>query len=113
VKDLAMRTVYRSFDEFGEKAAILGNALDLAEGDSMDLLARMSGYESPAQVETGSPESGGLHSREELMARLQAKRPDVPNQRAGEIIDRLQLPVRETRMEKFPESPNAAPNISA
>jgi hypothetical protein len=105
-----MRTPYRSPEQFREKAALLASELMLDKQQALEALAHISGYASPSDI--GHSESDLLSSREELMARLQAIYPEIANDQAAAVIDKLDLPLRETNMEQFSRIPGAAPNIS-
>ncbi|MGV3740823.1 MAG: hypothetical protein ACO1NO_00755 [Burkholderiaceae bacterium] len=107
-----MRTPYRSYEEFQEKAALLADELALAPDEALETLAHISGYEASSDVGTGQAQQEQLSSREELMARLQAIDPGIAHDRAATVIDKLALPVRETDLAKLARSPGAAPNIS-
>jgi len=106
-----MRIFYTGHDQFEGKAALLGDALGLRREEARALLAHLSGYADPASVETGADDKAMRFSREELIARLQAIRPDIPEATAIGIVDRLALPVRDTDMEHIPASPDAVPNM--
>lgn len=108
-----MHTPYDSHEHLLEKAAILADELGLERQHALDALTHISGYESPSTVaqSAGVSETGLLWSREELMARLQALYPDLSNNKAGAVITKLDLPVRETDMARFAQSPGAAPNM--
>lgn len=107
-----MRTPYRSPEHFREKAALLAGELDLGDKEALETLAHLSGYAHPSEVAEQIGEAELLTSREELMARLQAIYPEIANDKAGAVIDRLGLPVRETDLAQLARSPHAAPNIS-
>lgn len=107
-----MHTPYQSLDQFEKKAALLASELDLDGREALTTLAHLSGYEQPADIAFKVPDRDLLSSREELMARLQAIYPHITHDKAVAVIDKLDLPVRETDMALFSKSPSAAPNIS-
>ncbi|MDQ9169479.1 hypothetical protein Q8A64_03535 [Oxalobacteraceae bacterium R-40] len=107
-----MHTPYRSLEQFREKAGLLAAELTLESDEALTTLAHISGYETANDIRFGASASAMLSSREELMARLQAIHPDIGNERAAAVIDKLNLPVRETDMTQLARSPGAAPNIS-
>lgn len=107
-----MHTPYSSLEEFRKKAALLADELALEHEEALEVLAHISGYEHPFDMAHSGSEFDLLSSREELMARLQAIYPHITNDKAGAAIDMLNLPVRETDLNKFSQAPNAAPNIS-
>jgi hypothetical protein len=108
-----MHTPYRSHDHFLQKAALLENELGLDRQGALEALAHISGYDNQSSIaeNPSGPDTGLLWSREELMARLLALYPDLSNESAGAVITKLDLPVRETDMRRFAQSPDAAPNI--
>ncbi len=108
-----MRTPYRSYEEFQEKAALLADELALDRRQALETLAHISGYEKSSDIAADPAPPELLASREELMARLQAIDPGISHARAAAVIDKLELPVRETDLAKLARSPRAAPNISA
>lgn len=107
-----MHTPYRSPEHFQETAALLATELGLDRAEALDALAHISGYEQPSDVATGAHSTDLLSSREELMAKLQAIYPGIVNDQAGAVIDKLDLPMRETDLARLSQSPGAAPNIS-
>jgi hypothetical protein len=74
-------------------------------------MARLAGFDSAQQVQIAPVDPRQLFSREELIARLQAERPDVDNESAARIINSLALPMRDGRLEDVPKSPNVIPNM--
>jgi hypothetical protein len=107
-----MHTPYHSLEQFREKAGLLAGELALESDEALSTLAHISGYETANDIRFSVSESPMLSSREELMARLQAIYPDIDNEKAADVIDKLNLPVRATDMAEFARSPGAAPNIS-
>lgn len=110
-----MHTPYRSMEEFQEKAALLAAELGIDGNEALETLAHISGYEHVPELADGAQDTQDtdlLSSREELMAKLQAIYPHIANNQAGNVIDRLGLPVRETDLARLAQSPGAAPNIS-
>jgi len=106
-----MHTPYLNRNEFEQKADALAAALALERSEAQGLLARVSGYEDAAAVAFGDRDRSLCSSREELIARLQASRPDIESERASDIIDQLRLRVRDADMEHIPASPGAVPNM--
>lgn len=106
-----MQIIFKSIEEFNDKAGILAEALNMDMLDGRSLMAQIAGYDSSVKVQTGTVNIRHAFSREELMARLQSECPNVDNERAARIIDSLALPTRDTRLEDIPESPDAAPNM--
>jgi hypothetical protein len=107
-----MYTPYRSPEQFRAKAALLAAELGLDGEEASKALAHISGYAQPSDIAVGARDTDLLSSREELMAKLQAIYPHVANDKAGMVIDKLGLPVRETDLVRVTQSPGAAPNIS-
>jgi hypothetical protein len=105
-----MRVPYTGHGQFEEKAAILTTALAVGRDEALALLAHLSGYTDVSSVETGVDDKASRFSREELIARLQAIRPDISDERAAGIVDQLALPVRDTDTEHIPASPDTVPN---
>lgn len=108
-----MQIFFESKPQFEEKASSLAALLDIGIEEGRLLMARLSGYASAQQVQTGAIDFRHTFSREELIARLQSERPDIDNDRAAHIVDGLALPTRDARLEDIPQSPDAAPNIGA
>ena len=106
-----MHTPYLNRDEFEHKAGILADALRLQASEARQLLARISGYDDAAAVDFSHQDRSLCSSREELVARLQASRPEVGGDQAAGIIDRLHLAVRDGDIEHVPASPGAVPNM--
>lgn len=106
-----MRIPYTGRGQFEEKAAVLASAFGLDSEEALTLLAHLSGYQDASLVETGVDDKALRFSREELIARLQAIRPDILEDRAIGVVDRLALPVRDTELEHIPASPDAVPNM--
>lgn len=107
-----MHTPYRSPEQFQQKATLLAVELGFDEKQAREVLAHISGYAHPSDIEQSGGEADLLSSREELMAKLQALYPQIENDKAGAVIDKLALPVRETDLARLAQSPGAAPNIS-
>jgi hypothetical protein len=107
-----VRTPYQSYEQFQEKAVLLASELALGRDEALDTLAHISGYGEPSDIGKDQSQPELLSSREELMARLQALYPGIARDQAAAVIDRLDLPVRETDLAKLARSPGAAPNIS-
>lgn len=106
-----MHTPYLSRDEFEQKAGMLAAALSLQQEQAETLLAQISGYADAAAVDFGDRDRSLCSSREELIARLQASRPEVGSERAAEVIDALHLAVRDGDIEHVPASPGVVPNM--
>jgi hypothetical protein len=106
-----MHVPFASREEFEQKAALVADALQLDQPAALELLAQMAGYAGSAELQPGAVPGRQRYSREELMARLQSERPEVGNDAAGALIDRLGLALRDTDMEHIPSSPDAAPNM--
>jgi hypothetical protein len=105
-----MRVPYTGHAQFEEKAAALARVLGAGHDEALALLAHISGYADASSIETGADDKASRFSREELIARLQATRPDISDPKAAEIVDLLALPVRDTNMEHIPDSPHTVPN---
>ncbi|MBV0881729.1 hypothetical protein KTQ42_20820 [Noviherbaspirillum sp. L7-7A] len=106
-----MHTPYLNRDEFERKAGMLADALQLQAGEAQQLLAQISGYGNAAVIDFGHRDRSLCSSREELVARLQASRPEVEGAQAAGIIDRLDLAVRDGDIEHVPASPGVVPNM--
>jgi hypothetical protein len=106
-----MHTPYQNRDEFEQKAGVLADALHLQIDEARHLLAQISGYADAAAVNFGDRDRSLCSSREELIARLQASRPEVGSEQAAEAIDRLHLAVRDGDIAHIPASPGVVPNI--
>lgn len=91
-----MKLSFASYTEFALKADILTKELSLNSEQAAELLALITGYESHSTMQIGTPIEGCSISRDELIRRLMAKRPDVSKVRAVQIIDRLNLHTRQT-----------------
>lgn len=106
-----MHTPYLNRDEFEHKAGVLADALHLQASEARQLLAQISGYADAAAIDFGDRDRSLCSSREELVARLQASRPDVGGEQAAGIIDRLHLNVRDGDIAHMPASPGVVPNM--
>jgi hypothetical protein len=106
-----MHTPYPNRDEFERKAGMLADALQLQAGEARQLLAHISGYDDAAAIDFGHRDRSLCSSREELVARLQASRPEVEGDQAAGIIARLDLAVRDGDIEHVPASPGVVPNM--
>lgn len=106
-----MHTPYLNRDEFEQKAGMLADALSLQQDQAETLLAQISGYADVAAVDFGDKDRSLCSSREELIARLQASRPEVGNAQAAQVIDALNLAVRDGDIEHVPASPGVVPNM--
>jgi hypothetical protein len=106
-----MRTPFADRGEFDEKAAALAAAIDTETRQAQQLLARLAGYDDAAAIEYGAGDRSNWSSREELIARLLASRPDLGDDKAADVIDALALPVRDADMEHIASSPDVIPNI--
>lgn len=106
-----MHTPYLNREEFEQKAGVLADALRLQASEARQLLAQISGYADAAAIDFGNKDRSLCSSREELIARLQAGRPEVSGEQAAEIIDRLHLAVRDGDIEHVPTSPRVVPNM--
>lgn len=106
-----MHTPYHSPEQFREKAALLAGELSLDAQGAQEALAHLSGYEDPSAIGESASDAELLWSREELTARLLAMYPDIAHDRAAAMIDKLDLPMRETDMARLACSPGAAPNM--
>ena len=106
-----MHTPYLDRTEFEQKAHLLADALNLDESAAQTLLARLSGYADERDLAYGDSDRSLCSSREELVARLQASRPEIPNSRAADIIDQLALRVRDGDIGHLPASPGVVPNL--
>lgn len=106
-----MHTPYLNREEFEQKAGELADALRLQGNEAQQLLAQISGYADVAGIDFGDRDRSLCSSREELVARLQASRPEVSGEEAAGIIDRLHLAVRDGDIEHVPASPGVVPNM--
>jgi hypothetical protein len=106
-----MRTAFTSREEFEDRVERLSRALGVDAQTGASLMARLAGFDSAQQVQIAPVDPRQLFSREELIARLQAERPDVDNESAARIINSLALPMRDGRLEDVPKSPNVIPNM--
>jgi hypothetical protein len=108
---MTMHTPYPNREEFEQKAGVLAAALRLQASAAQQLLAQISGYAEAAAIDFGAKDRSLCSSREELIARLQASRPEVSGEAAAGIIDRLHLPMRDGDIEHVPASPGVVPNM--
>jgi hypothetical protein len=106
-----MHTPYLDRTEFEQKAGLLADALNLDHSAAQTLLARLSGYADARELAYGDKDRSLCSSREELVARLQASRPDIAGDKAADIIDRLALRVRDGDIGHLPASPGVVPNM--
>ena len=106
-----MRTPYADRTQFDEKAATLAAELHVDIEQDGQLLAHLSGYDDVAAVEYGAGDKSTWSSREELVARLLSSRPDMANDQAARVIDRLALAVRDADIDHVASSPDAVPNM--
>ncbi len=106
-----MRTPFADRGQFEEKAAVLAAAIHTDMLQAEQLLAHLAGYDDAAAVEYGSGDKSRWSSREELIARLLAGRPELADGEAADVIDRLALPVRDADIEHIASSPDVIPNI--
>jgi hypothetical protein len=108
---IRMRTPFADRSEFDEKAAALAAAIDTDILQAEQLLARLAGYDDVAAIDYGVGDRSNWSSREELIARLLASRPDLADDQAAGVIDRLALPVRDADIDHIASSPDVIPNI--
>jgi hypothetical protein len=106
-----MRTPFADHNQFEEKAAALAAAIDTDMPQARLLLAHLAGYADAAAIEYGGGDKSGWSSREELIARLLASKPDLADGQAADVIDRLALPVRDADFDHIASSPDVIPNI--
>ncbi len=106
-----MRTPFAHRGQFEEKAAALAAAIDTDTPQAQQLLAHLAGYDDAATIEYGGGDKSKWSSREELIARLLASKPELADGTAADVIDRLALPVRDADIEHIASSPDAIPNI--
>jgi hypothetical protein len=106
-----MRTPFADRGQFEEKAAALAAAIDTDTPQARQLLAHLAGYDDAAAVEYGNGDKSRWSSREELIARLLASKPELADGKAADVIDRLALPVRDADIEHIASSPDVIPNI--
>lgn len=107
-----MRTPFADREQFEEKAAALAEALGTDTQQAQLQLAHLAGYDDAASVAYDAVDKSMWSSREELIARLLAGRPDLAGDKAAQVIDRLALPVRDGDIEHIASSPDVVPNIS-
>lgn len=88
-----MRICYESYLVFLLKADVLARELALTPKEAAELLARISGYNDHCTMPVGQKCAGPFPSREDLIIRFLALRPDISAKRAREIITRLDLPL--------------------
>lgn len=106
-----MRTPFTDRNQFEEKAATLAEAIDIETLQAQQLLAHLAGYDDAASVEYDVGDKSKWSSREELIARLLASKPDLAGHKAAEVIDRLALPVRDADINHIVSSSDVIPNI--
>lgn len=106
-----MRTPYADRTQFDEKAATLAAELHVDTEQAGQLLAHLSGYDDVAAVDYGAGDKSTWSSREELVARLLSSRPDMANDQAARVINRLALAVRDADIDHVASSPDAVPNM--
>jgi hypothetical protein len=106
-----MRTPFADSSQFEEKAATLAVAIAADLSQARQLLARLAGYDDPADIVYGSGNPSTWSSREELIARLLASRPGMADEQAAAAVDRLALPVRDADIDHIASSPGVIPNM--
>jgi len=106
-----MRTPFADRGQFEEKAAVLGDAIQVDQREAQALLAHLAGYDDPASLEFGAGDKSIWSSREELIARLLASKPGLADEQAAALIDRLALPMRDADMNHIGASPDVVPNM--
>ena len=106
-----MRTPFADRSQFEEKAAMLAEAIHVDAREAQALLAHLAGYDDAAAVEYGAGDKSMWSSREELIARLLASKPGIPDEKAANVIDRLALPVRDGDIDHVNSSSNVVPNM--
>ena len=108
-----MRTPFADPAQFEEKAGALSAALQIGADQARALLAHLAGYTDVTGVEYGNDDAdrAAWSSREELIARLLASRPDMGSDAAANVIDRLGLRVRDADIDHVATSPDAVPNM--
>ena len=106
-----MRTPFADRGQFESKAAVLAEALHADARDAQDLLARLAGHDDADTVEYGAGDKSTWSSREELIARLLASRPELAGDKAAAVIDGLALPVRDADIDHISSSPDVVPNM--
>jgi hypothetical protein len=106
-----MRTPFADRAQFEDKAAALAAAITIDTRQARELLAHLAGYSDAAAVEFGAGDKSTWSSREELIARLLASRPDIADDKAAAVIDGLALPVRDGEFDHVGLSPDVVPNI--
>lgn len=97
-----MRICYRSYLEFLLKADLLTRELALTSMEAAELLAKLSGYHNHCTMPVGQEYTGPSPSREDLVIRLLALRPDVSPKRARDIITWLDLPLPASTLSPVP-----------
>jgi hypothetical protein len=108
---IPMRTPFADRGEFEDKAAALAAAIDTDTRQAQQLLARLAGYDDAAAIEYGAGDRSNWSSREELIARLLASKPELADDKAANVIDGLALAVRDADIEHIASSPDVIPNI--
>ncbi len=106
-----MQIYYRSYLEFLIKADLLARELALTPKEAAELLARISGYEDHRTMPTGEENASQCLSsvtREDLVIRLLAMRPDISPKRACDIVARLKLCENGNVPEPRPKQPYSA-----
>lgn len=88
-----MLVCYKSYLEFLLKADLLTRELALTPKEAAELLAKLSGYNDHCTMPVGQECIGPWPSREDLVIRLLAMRPDISIKRACDLITRLELPL--------------------
>lgn len=106
-----MHTPFSNHTEFESKAELLARALALPGDQARTLLARIAGHADAEAIVYGDGDRSLCSSREELIARLQASRPELGGEQAAQVIDSLQLTVRDADIEHLPDSPGVVPNM--
>ena len=106
-----MRTPFADRNQFEKKAAVLAEAIQADPQQAQDLLAHLAGYDDAAAVDYGAGDKAMWSSREELIARLLASKPEIADSKAAEVIDRLALPVRDAEIGHIGSSPDVVPNM--
>ena len=107
-----MHTPFADRTQFEEKAAALAAAIAVDKQKAQELLAHLAGYDDADAIEFGAGDKSAWSSREELVARLLASRPDMADDKAAAVIDSLALPVRDGDIDHVASSPDVVPNIS-
>lgn len=99
-----MQVCYKSYMEFLLKADLLTHELALTPAEAAELLAKLSGYKSHCTMPVGQEYGGSFPSREDLVNRLLAMRPDISTKHACDIIIRLDLPL----LASMPSAPSSS-----